>query len=341
MMFLDYELPPELIAQHPIEPRDHARLLVARRGDGTIEHRHVYDLPELVRPGDLLVMNDTRVMPARLVGRRTRTGGNWEGLYLGTTKDGAWELLSQTRGHLEIGESIDIEPGPLQLTLLERLAGRPWLYQPNINGSVVELLERHGHTPLPPYIRKGRGDDADKERYQTVFAQVNGSIAAPTAGLHFTKELLHQLQQAGINRAVVTLHVGLGTFQPMNDGDPDRHVMHREWCSIPDTTVNAIQATKKRGGRVIAVGTTTVRTLESAARYGNLKPWSGETDLFIRPPFEFRVVDALMTNFHLPRTTLLLLVGAFAGSELTRRCYYDAIENHYRFFSYGDAMLVM
>jgi S-adenosylmethionine:tRNA ribosyltransferase-isomerase len=340
-LFLDYELPNDRIAQRPIEPRDHARLLVVRRKDNSLEHRLVYDLPRLLDPGDLLVVNDTRVMPARLIGKRSKTGGYWEGLYLGTTSNGEWQLLSQTRGHLVVGEQIEVEPGPLKLTLLDRPTGQPWLYAPDLPGSTVELLKSHGHTPLPPYIRKGRADEADRTQYQTVFAQMEGSVAAPTAGLHFTPELFERLRKRGIGRASVTLHVGLGTFQPLNDGKPEKHIMHREWCSVPAKTVEAINKTKKKGGRVVAVGTTTVRTLESAVRASMLQSWTGETDLFIRPPYEFRIVDALMTNFHLPRTTLLLLVDAFAGSDLVRRAYEAAMENDYRFFSYGDAMLVL
>ncbi|MFL5329341.1 MAG: tRNA preQ1(34) S-adenosylmethionine ribosyltransferase-isomerase QueA [Gemmataceae bacterium] len=340
-MFLDYELPSELIAQHPAEPRDAARLLVVRRDSNAVEHRHVRDLPELLAPNDLLVINDTRVLPARLLGRRSKTGGKWEGLYLGTSADGCWEMLSQTRGILDVGEQVDVEPGPLSLTLIERPPGRPWKFQPDPYGDAVTLLGRHGHVPLPPYIRKGRDEPSDREHYQTVFANAPGSVAAPTAGLHFTPELLQRLEGKGVRRANVTLHVGLGTFQPLKDSDPERHVMHKEWCTVPATTVAAVQQIKVRGGRVVAVGSTSARTLETASQSGTLNAWSGETDLFIRPPYTFRTVDCLMTNFHLPQTTLLLMVSAFAGEDLTRQAYETAIAERYRFFSYGDAMLIV
>jgi len=339
-MFLDYHLPAERIAQRPVEPRDAARLLVADRLTESITHRRVRDLPEVLRAGDLIVVNDTKVLPARLMGRRAKTGGKWEGLYLGTAANGEWELLCQTRGTLAVGEVVAVEPGPLELELTARPAGQPWRFRPRSSEPAIALLERHGHVPLPPYIRKGIADEADRGRYQTVFARPPGSIAAPTAGLHFTPELLERLADAGINRASVTLHVGLGTFQPLGAGDPTRHVLHREWCSVSPETVSAIQSTRASGGRIVAVGTTTVRTLESAARDGRLRPHTGETDLYIHEPFEFHVVDVLMTNFHLPRTSLLLLVGALAGEALLRRAYEAAVAEGYRFFSYGDAMLV-
>jgi len=341
MMFLDYQLPPELIAQRPVEPRDHARLLVVNRQNQSIEHRHVFDLPELLRPGDLVVVNDTKVLPARLLGRRSATGGKWEGLYLGTMPNGTWELLSQTRGSLQVGDVVEIEPSDLRLTLIDRPAGKPWIYQPSDSRPAHQVLAEVGHTPLPPYIRKGRGDEKDKTEYQTVYAERDGSVAAPTAGLHFTPELLQQLMKQGIERHSVTLHVGLGTFQPLADGDPTNQKLHREWCDISPKVVSAIKDTKRRGGRVVAIGTTSTRTLESAARSGELQPWQGETDLFIRPGFQFQVVDVLMTNFHLPKTSLLLLVSAFTGVDLIRRAYEIAVAERYRFFSYGDAMLVL
>jgi S-adenosylmethionine:tRNA ribosyltransferase-isomerase len=336
-MFLDYQLPAELIAQRPVEPRDHARLMVVFRRKGSIEHRHVVDLPELLNVGDLLVVNDSRVLPARLLGYRERTGGKWEGLYLGSATDGCWSMICQTKGTLTVGEIVVIEPGSLKLTLMDRPSGQPWMFRPESQRSAIELLERYGHVPLPPYIRKGRSDEADKDHYQTVFADEPGSIAAPTAGLHFTPELFSRLQKGGINRASVTLHVGLGTFQPLTHDNPARHVMHKEWYSIPESTAAAVLETQTKGRRVIAVGTTTVRTLES----GSVSARTAETDLFIRNPFNFRVTDALMTNFHLPKTTLLLLVGAFAGDALIRRAYETAIDHRYRFFSYGDAMLIL
>jgi S-adenosylmethionine:tRNA ribosyltransferase-isomerase len=336
---LDYELPPHLIAQEPAAERDTARLLVVDRATGALGHHQFRDLPELLFPGDLLVLNDTRVLPARLVGRRERTGGKWEGLFLRQTADGLWELLAQTRGHPMPGEVIVIEPGPLRLTLRGRTNGH-WLAEPDPPGSPAELLAKSGRVPLPPYIRKGQAGPADRERYQTVYARSDGSVAAPTAGLHFTPAVLDRLRARGVETATVTLHVSLGTFKPMKSDDPAGHRMHAEYAEVPVGTVGAAVQCKKRGGRVIAMGTTATRALESAARDGELRPWTGETDLFIYPPYRFRVVDGLITNFHLPRTTLLLLVAAFAGPDLVRAAYTEAIRREYRFYSYGDAMLV-
>jgi S-adenosylmethionine:tRNA ribosyltransferase-isomerase len=339
-VFFDYELPSDLIAQEPAPERDQARLLVVRRSDGSLHHHVVTDLPALLDPGDLLVLNDTQVLPARLLGRRARTGGKWEGLFLCQHPDGLWELMSQTRGRLTEGETIDVAPGPLRLELIGR-SGAHWLARPSEAGSSVELLQRYGHVPLPPYIRKGRAEPGDRERYQTVYAKRAGAVAAPTAGLHFTPHLLERLGQRGIQTAVVTLHVGLGTFQPIQAEDFRQHRMHREWGELPAATAEAIAKRRQSGKRVVAVGTTTVRLLETVAATGEIRPWSGETDLYIYPPYEFRAVDTLLTNFHLPRSTLLLLVGAFAGVELLRKAYETAIAERYRFFSYGDAMLIL
>jgi S-adenosylmethionine:tRNA ribosyltransferase-isomerase len=337
---LDYDLPSHLIAQEPAADRDAARLLVVERVTGAFHHHHFRDLPDLLSPGDLLVLNDTRVLPARLVGRREKTGGKWEGLFLRETADGLWELLAQTRGHPAVGEVIAVEPGPLKLRLRGR-AGGHWLAEPSPPGRPADLLAVSGQVPLPPYIRKGRAETADRDRYQTVYARADGSVAAPTAGLHFTPAVLDRLAARGIERTYVTLHVGLGTFEPIKTADPTQHKMHSEWGDVPAATVEAIRACKARGGRVIAVGTTATRALESAARGGELRPWSGETDIFIHPPYRFRVIDGLVTNFHLPRTTLLLLVAALAGPELVRAAYAEAVRREYRFYSYGDAMLVL
>jgi S-adenosylmethionine:tRNA ribosyltransferase-isomerase len=339
MPFLDYHLPEHLIAQHPAARRDESRLLVVRRGTGALEHRTFRDLPDLLAPGDLLVLNDTKVLPARLIGVREETGGRWEALFL-AGKDGLWEMLAHTRGHPVSGTVFVTESG-LRMALRGRTADHHWLMEPGEPGAPAEVLARHGRVPLPPYIRKGRGIDEDEERYQTVYAERVGSVAAPTAGLHFTPELLERLAARGVETARVTLHVGLGTFAPIKVDDPEKHAIHREWCEVTQPTADAIRAAEARGGRVVAVGTTTTRTLESAARPDGLKPFRGETDLYIRPPFEFRVVDALLTNFHLPRTTLLLLVAAVAGDELLRKAYAEAVEREYRFYSYGDAMLVL
>ena len=330
----DYHLPPERIAQEPCEPRDHSRLLVVDRKDRTLQHRRFLDLPELLRPHDLLVLNDTRVVPARLLGKRVATGGKWEGLFLRELPDKTWEMIGQTRGTLKEGEIIEVflpsspgrgaggegdainlrtETGNLSLRLVQRLPGGCWQVEPQMAGAAVELLNRFGHLPLPPYIRKGAARPEDRERYQTIYARQAGAVAAPTAGLHFTDRVFAGLQKRGIVWTTVTLHVGLATFQPIQADDYTQHPMHHEWGCLPEAAATAVQACKTRGGRVIAVGTTSVRVLESVARLGPLQTWSGETDLYIHPPYEFKVVDGLVTNFHLPRTTLLLLVAAFAG----------------------------
>ena len=339
--WFDYELPPHLIAQEPLAERDQSRLMVVRRADATIGHHRFADLPDLLHAADLLVLNDTQVVPARLLGKRARTGGRWEGLFLGSLPDGTWELMCQTRGRLAEGETIRVEPGPLGLTLVRKTAAGHWIVRPAASGSALQLLERHGRVPLPPYIRKGRASAADRERYQTVYARRAGAVAAPTAGLHFTPHLFDRLQACGIGRTFITLHVGIGTFLPIQVEDVAEHQMHREWAEMSEAAAAAVSACRQLGGRVVAVGTTAVRVLETVAGTGALQRWAGETDLFIYPPYRFRVVDALVTNFHLPRSSLLLLVSAFAGTELIRRAYRAAIEEGYRFYSYGDAMLVL
>jgi S-adenosylmethionine:tRNA ribosyltransferase-isomerase len=345
----DFTLLPQLIAQHPPPERDRSRLLVLRRRDGALAHHHFADLPALLTTGDLLVLNDTRVLPARLVGRRARTEGRWEGLFVQEHAGGAWELLCQTRGRLLVGETLLVDPPPgadkdrpLHLVLVGKTTEGRWLARPDAAASVAELLARHGRVPIPPYIRKGRAVDADRERYQTIYATREGAIAAPTAGLHFTPRLFEALERRGVGHAFVTLHVGPGTFQPVQTDEVSRHRVQPEWGELPAATAAALAACKARGGRVVAVGTTTVRALETAARRGEPPPaWSGLTDLTIVPPFAFRAVDALVTNFHLPRSSLLLLVSAFAGREPVRRAYEAAVAEGYRFYSYGDAMLIL
>jgi S-adenosylmethionine:tRNA ribosyltransferase-isomerase len=343
----DYDLPPELIAQEPCEPRDRARLLVARRSNQSLTHNHFYELPDLLQAGDLLVLNDTRVVPARLFGKRARTGGKWEGLFLRELPDSAWELICQTRGTLHGGEMIQVTSAsaetfePVALELLERLPGGRWKARPHASLDTFDLLERYGHLPLPPYIRKGTAGVEDRNRYQTVYAQQAGAIAAPTAGLHFTPHLFDRLKGRGIGWTTVTLHAGLATFQPIQVEDYTQHPMHTEWGRLTQASVEAILACKAAGHRVVAVGTTSVRVLESVARLGPLSEWTGETNLYIHPPYDFKVVDGLITNFHLPRTTLLLLVAAFAGVQLVISAYQAAIAERYRFYSYGDAMLIL
>jgi S-adenosylmethionine:tRNA ribosyltransferase-isomerase len=337
----DYDLPPHLIAQEPRAERDQSRLLVVCRTEATLSHHVFRELPELLSPGDLLVLNDTRVLPARLLGRRAHTGGKWEGLFLREHTSGLWELMCQTRGRLREGEEIEVEPGPLRLRLVAKTPERHWLAEPSAPGTPAEILGRYGQVPLPPYIRKGRAGEADRERYQTVYARRAGAVAAPTAGLHFTPQVFERLSQRGIGLAYVTLHVGPGTFQPIQDADVTRHQMHCEWGELPQTTATAVAECRARGGRVVAVGTTAVRVLETVAASGAVRPWSGETSLFIYPGHAFRAVDALVTNFHLPRSSLLLLVSAFAGVDLIRRAYKTAVQEQYRFYSYGDAMLIV
>ena len=340
----DYDLPPHLIAQQPEPQRDQSRLLVVRRGGPVLAHRRFAELPDLLQAGDLLILNDTRVLSARLIGRRAATGGKWEGLFLHETPDGLWELLSQTRGRLQEGETLLVEAPPaepLRLTLASKTPERHWLVRPSSPGTTSELLARYGQIPLPPYIRKGRASEADRERYQTVYAQQSGAVAAPTAGLHFTPDVFERLRQRGIDWAFVTLHVGIGTFQPIQVADVTQHQVHREWGELPAATVAAIEKCKAAKGRVIAVGTTSVRVLETVAESGSLRPWSGDSHLTIRPGFAFRIVEGLVTNFHLPRSSLLMLVAAFTGMESMNAAYREAIAREYRFYSYGDAMLVL
>lgn len=349
----DYELPRELIAQHPLPQRVDARLMVVDRSTGEIGHFHVRDLPDLLKSGDAIVFNDSRVIPARMVGYRTETRGRWQGLYVQTDPStGLWEVLSKTRGKLKPGDEITLEDRDAlpaaTLKVVARLPGGHLAVQPSLEGEAAELLPRFGRVPLPPYIRDGQMVDDDVSTYQTVYAREPGSIAAPTAGLHFTDDLLKQMQQRGVSSLAVTLHVGIGTFRPVQADSLDEHQMHSEWVSVPQVTADKIAAVREAGGRVVAVGTTSVRSLETVAAKnvdsGNsncLSSWTGMTDLFIRPPYDFRAVDAMMTNFHLPKSTLLVLVSAFMGHDLAMHAYDTAIREEYRFFSYGDAMLIL
>lgn len=341
----DYDLPKELIAQQPLPQRGDARLLVIDRQRQSLEHCYVRDLPDLLSPCDLLVLNNTRVVPARLVGRRTQTGGRWSGLFLSVDSSGIWQVLSQTRGKLQPGETVTLHDSNdrerLTLHMLAKQAGGTWAAKPESDSSAFDLLDQVGRVPLPPYIRDGEMVEKDRETYQTVFAKQPGAVAAPTAGLHFTDSLFDRIREKHIGRCYVTLHVGIGTFRPVTVDRLDEHDMHSEWGNIDATAAAEVNACRTSGGRVVAVGTTSVRVLETASRNGTLEPWQGETDLFIRPPYEFRSVDALMTNFHLPKSTLLVLVRTFGGDELLRRAYDEAIREQYRFYSYGDAMLIL
>lgn len=341
----DYPLPRSLIADQPLARRTDARLMVVNRQGQTIEHRYVRDLPDLLRSGDCLVLNDTRVVPARVLGHRAQTGGRWEGLFLSVTPEGHWRLLGKTRGHLKPGELILLHDqagrDAARLWLLEKDEGGVWLGHCEGGEVPWDLLERIGHVPLPHYIRGGREMAGDRQRYQTVYARQPGSAAAPTAGLHFTDELLAQLAACRIETARVTLHVGLDTFRPITAPLLEEHKMHSEWCQLTGEEAEHMNACRARGGRLVAVGTTSVRVLETAAAEGALRPWEGATNLFIRPPYEFHAVDALLTNFHLPHSTLLVLVRTFGGDELIQRAYAEAIREQYRFYSYGDAMLIV
>lgn len=339
-----YHLPPELIASYPLPERSSSRLLVLDRQTGAISHHRFYELPDLLGAGDLLVFNDTRVIPARLWGRKS-TGGNVELLIERVT--GSHTALAQIRASKSprAGSSIQLcrEPGGEPVAHQLTVTGREGdLYQVSSEGgaNIATVLDDIGHIPLPPYVT--RADEAiDRERYQTVYARREGAVAAPTAGLHFTQDILAQLDTRGIHRATVTLHVGAGTFQSVREEDIERHVMHREWVEVDESVCEAVRATRARGGRVIAVGTTAVRSLEAASlATGDVQPFCGDTDIFIYPGYHFRSVDAMVTNFHLPESTLLMLVSAFAGIAPVMAAYSTAIKERYRFFSYGDAMFI-
>lgn len=354
--FVDYDLPPNLIAQHAVEPRDSARLMILGPGQGELHHRVVSDLPDWLQPGDLLVFNDTRVIPARLLGQREGTGGAFEMLFVRAVEGGLWEVMAKTGGRpgpgtrflakaplLTQGSSSDTDI--LSLILEGRTERRRWLVRPEASGDFATLLNRFGHLPLPPYIRDGREEPGDRDRYQTIWAAAPGSVAAPTAGLHFTTDLLARLADKGLESARVTLHVGPGTFQTIQ-GDPAMHQVESEWGEVSADAAEKIAACKARKGRVVAIGTTTTRVLESAAQSWAKSPtllptpWKGEADLTIRPGHTFRAVDLLFTNFHLPRSGLLLLAGAKAGCDRLKNAYNEAISQGYRFYSYGDAMLI-
>jgi S-adenosylmethionine:tRNA ribosyltransferase-isomerase len=336
----DYDLPPELIAQHPVEPRDASRLLVLARGDGSIQDRTFRDLPELLAPGDLLVVNDTRVLPARLIARRA-SGGRIELLLLEREPDATWRALARPARRIRSGERLRLVDAHGIVTdewvdVIGRVAAEILVRFPDEAGIV-----RHGRTPLPPYIQ---ADDNDPDRYQTIYARHTGSAAAPTAGLHFTPELIERCHARGIDLATLTLHVGLDTFQPIRTEDALRHRMHSERYHVPAEAACRIAAARREGRRVVAVGTTSVRTLEATAERlldETSEDIRGSTQLYITPGYRFRVVDAMVTNFHLPRTTLLLLVSAFAGEERIRAAYQHAIRERYRFYSFGDAMLIV
>ena len=331
----DYNLPESSIAQTPVEPRDSSRLLVLHRDTGRMEHRIFRDLSDYLRTGDLLVVNQTRVIPARIYARK-ETGGRVELLLLRRRDELTWEALVGGRG-LRVGKRIGVEDGP-QVEIIELLDGSERIIK--FSEPIEPYFSKVGNVPLPPYIHEKL---SDPERYQTVYAHQPGSAAAPTAGLHFTPRLLEELQDKGVKIAYVTLHVGLDTFAPVTEDNPEEHMIHTEWCELPQRTADLINETKQVGGKVIAVGTTSVRTLESAGQLGldRIPPYVEPTSLYILPGYEFNVVDAMITNFHLPKSTLLMLVSAFVGRERILETYQIAIREGYRFYSFGDAMLIL
>ena len=340
----DYDLPPDRIAQHPVEPRDQSRLLVVRReagAGGRFSHLRFRDLPDLIPPGDVLVLNETRVIPARVRGRKP-TGAPAEVLLLRPLSEDEreWEALVRPGGKLKPGRVVDVDDG-FRIHMVDSVPGGGRVVRLESDLEPRAALERWGEMPLPPYIAREAGAE-DRERYQTVFARSAGSVAAPTAGLHFTSDLLDRLRERGVEIVTLVLHVGVGTFRPVDEEQLDRHRMHEEWFSVPEGAAEALNAARGRGAARWAVGTTVARTLEAVVDDdGAIRPGSGWTDLFIRPPYRFRGADRLITNFHLPRSTLLMLVSAFAGHETTVASYRTAVEQGYRFYSYGDAMVIL
>ena len=333
-----FDLPQELIAQTPLARRDGSRLLVLDKTTGAVEHRHFYDLPEYLHPGDCLILNNSRVLPARLLGHRVPGGGACEILLLIDRGDNVWECLVRPGKKLRRGAQVSFGNGELTAEIVDELPGGNRLVRFTYEGIFLEVLERLGKMPLPPYIKE---ELEDGERYQTVYSKVNGSAAAPTAGLHFTRELLDKLAAKGVKEAYITLHVGLGTFRPVKAEEITEHHMHSEFCMISQETADMINETKRAGGRIVCVGTTSCRTLESLAdENGFFHESSAWTDIFIYPGYRFKAMDALITNFHLPESTLVMLVSAFASREKILNAYNIAVQERYRFFSFGDAMYI-
>ena len=333
-----FDLPEELIAQTPIAQRDASRLLVLNKENGAWEHRHFFDLPGYLQAGDCLILNNSRVLPARLLGNRLPGGGACEVLLLIDRGENIWECLVRPGKKMRVGAKVSFGEGELVGEVVEELPGGNRLVKFSYEGIFLEVLDRLGKMPLPPYIK---AELQDRERYQTVYSKVNGSAAAPTAGLHFTPELLAQLKEMGVNIGYVTLHVGLGTFRPVKEDEITNHEMHSEYCVIPQETADLINETKRRGGRVICVGTTSCRTIESwAGEDGTMRASAGWNNIFIYPGYRFKVLDALVTNFHLPESTLIMLVSALAGRKETLAAYEEAVKERYRFFSFGDAMFI-
>lgn len=335
----DFHLPEELIAQTPLEKRDASRLLVVDRSSGEFSDQHFDSIIDQLQPGDALVMNNTRVLPARLYGEKPGTGGHVELLLLKNTEGDHWEVLAKPAKRLKVGAQVSFGDGRLTATVVEELEHGGRIVRFDYQGIFLEVLESLGEMPLPPYIHEKL---ADRERYQTVYAKENGSAAAPTAGLHFTKELLAQIEAKGVKLVYLTLHVGLGTFRPVSVDNLEEHEMHSEFYTLSEEAAATLREVKKNGHRVIAVGTTSIRTLETIGNKfkGDIQADSGWTNIFIKPGYQWQIVDAFSTNFHLPKSTLVMLVSAFAGRDLTLKAYEHAIAERYRFFSFGDAMFI-
>ncbi len=334
----NFDLPEELIAQHPLEKRDYSRLMVVDKETGNIEHKHFYDVLEYLNSGDTIVLNNTRVMPARLIGEKEGSGGKIEFLLLKRIEGDKWECLSKPGKRAKIGTTFTFGSGKLKCTVVDIVEEGNRIIEFSYDGIFEQVLDELGEMPLPPYITERL---EDRERYQTVYSKEQGSAAAPTAGLHFTNDLLKAVEEKGINIAYVTLHVGLGTFRPVKVDDVNSHVMHSEFYSLDEENAKIINDTKKNGGKVISVGTTSTRTLETIAdKNGEVRAQSGWTDIFIYPGYEFKVVDKLITNFHLPESTLIMLVATLAGKEHILNAYNEAVKEKYRFFSFGDSMII-
>jgi len=336
----NYHLPPELIAQEPSKERDISRLLVLNSITGEIHHRIFHDFPEYVNKNDLLVVNNTKVFPARLIGKREKTGGEYEIFLLKEIGKNIWDALAKKHSRLKIGTIISVGDGTIRISILEKNDNGHAIVKLESDMDIYDAINNAGKVPLPPYIRR-EPSITDKDRYQTVYASERGSVAAPTAGLHFTDKTLAELREKGCETAEVTLHVGIGTFRPLNEDDADKDILHSEFCIVPGETSDSIKKCRDNGGKVFAVGTTSARSLETASATGIIAPFRGETNIFIKPPYKFRSVDNLLTNFHLPKSSLLMLVCAFAGRDNIMKAYSEAIEKKYRFYSYGDAMLII
>ena len=336
----DYNLPIEMIAQNPAEHRDKSRLMVLDINRESIRHRIFSSLPDYINQDDLLVVNDTKVFPARLIGKKEKTGGEIEIFLLRRYEERTWDALSRPAKRLKEGSLIFFGDGLLRAEVIEKGSNGHVRINLESENDIDVTIDKLGKTPLPPYIKR-EPDDYDRERYQTVYAQKRGAVAAPTAGLHFTDKILDELASRGVKKASVTLHVGIGTFRPLSEEEAKGCRLHSEYCSLSESTVRMVKECRTKGSRVIAVGTTTARVLESASTSGEIKTFDGWTDIFIKPPYKFRSVDSLITNFHLPRSSLFMMVCAFAGRERILTAYKKAIRQRYRFYSYGDAMLII